>query len=118
MLEIPLAIVNTPTLPQWGLIALPLLLLTAGTIVIGRRQVAMAGTEGSLAQLSRSLGSPLFVRDLFLKTLAGTLALAIAGLAVAIWLFGSVSSLDLAGTLVCAVIVAYIAHLWIVTVRD
>ena len=57
------------------------------------------------------MNEPLFAPNVFSKVLAWTLIIAGAGLVGIILLFGPISKLDLCGTLVSAVIVAYIVHL-------
>jgi len=59
------------------------------------------------------MNEPLFVPNVFSKVLAWTLIITGVGLAGIILLFGSISALDLCGTLVSAVIIAYIIHLLI-----
>ena len=56
---------------------------------------------------------PTFIPSLFSKVLAVILVIAIAGLFGAVLIYGFVTKLDLGGTLICAVIIAYIVHLWI-----
>jgi hypothetical protein len=57
---------------------------------------------------------PLFVPALFAKVLTMVLAVAVAGIAGAIWLHGVIAARDVAGTLISAVIAAYWLHLLIV----
>lgn len=59
------------------------------------------------------MGEPLFIPSLFTKVLAVTMLVVIIGLTAVGIIHGSISTLDIAGTLVSAVIVAYIIHLWI-----
>jgi len=59
------------------------------------------------------MNRPLFVADIFSKALAWTLLVIGTGLVGIILLFGTISNLDLCGTLVSGVIIAYIVHLWI-----
>jgi uncharacterized membrane protein YjjB (DUF3815 family) len=59
------------------------------------------------------MNRPIFIASVFIKVLAWTLIIAVAGLVGAILIFGHISTLDLFGTLISAVIIAYIAHLWI-----
>jgi len=54
-----------------------------------------------------------FEPTLFAKVLAGTMAVALLGLLGAVWLFGSVTTTDTVGTLICILIVAYMVHLWL-----
>lgn len=59
------------------------------------------------------MNEPLFIPSLFSKVLAAIMAIVIAGLVIVGLLQGTISTLDIAGTLVSAVIVAYIVHLWV-----
>jgi hypothetical protein len=56
---------------------------------------------------------PIFIPSLFSKVLAVILAVSFVGILVSIWIYGHITTLDLAGTLICAVIISYIVHLWI-----
>ena len=56
---------------------------------------------------------PIFIPSLFSKVLAVILAIAIAGILISVMIYGHITKLDLGGTLICAVIVAYIVHIWI-----
>ncbi len=56
---------------------------------------------------------PIFIPSLFSKVLAVILAVSICGIFVSILIYGHITKLDLGGTLICAVIIAYIIHLWI-----
>ena len=57
------------------------------------------------------MNEPLFIPNVFSKVLAWTLIITGASLVGIILLFGHISTLDLYGTLVSAVIIAYIIHL-------
>jgi len=59
------------------------------------------------------MAQPVFIPSVFSKVLAAVLLVAIGGLTTIGLLQGSISTLDIAGTLVSSVIVAYIIHLWI-----
>lgn len=59
------------------------------------------------------MGEPLFIPSVFSKVLAVVLLIAIAGLTAVGIIQGEISTLDIGGTLVSAVIIAYIVHLWI-----
>ena len=59
-----------------------------------------------------------FVPSVFFKVLAATLAVVLLGWAGAIWLYGELSGTDIAGSLICTPIFAYMVHLWIVYARD
>jgi hypothetical protein len=57
--------------------------------------------------------NPIFIPSLFSKVAAVIMALTIVGLVGVVIVAGHITTLDLAGTLICAVIIAYIVHLWI-----
>ncbi|HEY8155527.1 MAG TPA: IPTL-CTERM sorting domain-containing protein [Myxococcota bacterium] len=103
-----------PTLSEWGVIAMTLLLLSAGTIVWSRRP-AMATAAGDRGAVTS--GSPLFAAGVYARVLAATLGLALFGLGLARW-FGPLAAVDVAGALVCAPLAAYLVHLWVVLWRN
>ncbi len=103
-----------PTVTEWGLILMTLLLLTTGTVVFTRRRLAMAGLGGGATQTTQAL----FVAAVFVKVLAATLTLALAGFAVALYLYGELATVDIVGALVCAPVFAYMVHLWILPNSD
>lgn len=109
--------VTIPTLSEWGLFAMALLGLTLGTIAIGRRTPVVAGA-GAATALAPLGNPPLFVGPVFTKTLAATLGVVVLGCAGAISVYGELAARDIAGSLLCAVVFAYMAHLWIVYTRD
>jgi len=110
-LEIEEAPGAIPTLSEWGLIILSLLLVTVGVVHIRRQQPAMAmAGAGAPVQSNESSGMSLFNRDAFGKCLTATWALSILGLGVAIWIMGSIPMRDIIGTMICATIVAYLVH--------
>lgn len=59
------------------------------------------------------MGNPIFIASLFFKVLAVVFPIAVAGIFVAILISGHITTLDLAGTFITAIIIAYIVHLWI-----
>ena len=60
---------------------------------------------------------PLFVPALFLKVLTVTLALVLAGFLLIYLVRGPISVVDIAGTLICTPIAAYLVHLWLAPVE-
>ncbi len=99
------------------MIVMTLLLLTVGTIFIQKRPI-MAGASGGTMQLSSPTNAPLFGPTVFTKVRVVTIALVLVGFAAVIWLFGSISPTDVGGTLVSAVIFAYMVHLWLTSSND
>jgi hypothetical protein len=101
-----------PTLSEWGLIIFSLLILTLATVVVVRRRTAMTAA-GAGSDVSTTIHGPLFIPQLYFKTLLVTLGMAAVVLVVATILSTSVPIRDFAGTIISAAIVAYMAHLWL-----
>lgn len=59
------------------------------------------------------MNNPIFIPSLFSKVIAVILILAILIILAVVLIAGHITTLDLAGTLISAVIIAYIIHLWI-----
>ncbi len=59
------------------------------------------------------MAEPIFIPSVFFKVLAVAFPIAVAGIVGVILVAGSITTLDLAGTLISMIIVAYIVHLWI-----
>ena len=59
------------------------------------------------------MNNPIFIPSLFSKVIAVVLTIAVLGILAVVWVAGHITTLDLAGTLISAVIIAYIIHLWI-----
>jgi hypothetical protein len=99
-----------PTLTEWGVIILLLLVLAVGMVFLYRRQtsLAMAGVAES-----SNVKSKLFDGKLFAKLFAVVLLIGLAGLVAAYLFYGSITKADPFGTFVSAAIVAYMAHLWL-----
>ncbi len=110
---------SVPTLSEWGMIIMALLLLVAGTIFIVRRQplIAEAATVGDI-QLNNRNNRSLFVPASFTKTLVSVSAVALIGLLIVRWLSGPISATDIGGTLLCAMIFGYLVHLLILATRN
>ncbi len=59
------------------------------------------------------MGEPIFIPSVFFKVLAVAFLVAVAGIVGVILIAGSITTLDLGGTLITMIIIAYIVHLWI-----
>jgi hypothetical protein len=112
--------ISAPTLSEWGAIIMALLFLVTGTVFIIQRRpitVLQSTREASLqAETQREV--PLLAVKVFSKVLLGVLLMFFLGLVVAWWLFGSISSSDIGGTLLCSIIFAYLVHLLFVVADD
>jgi hypothetical protein len=103
-----------PTLSEWGLVIMGLLLLTVGTLFVIRYQPAFAVAGG----ISSSTRPPMVALPLFGKVLGVCLALAPVTLLAISGLFGSITGADVFGVIACAVIIGYWLHLLILTRRQ
>ncbi len=99
-----------PTLTEWGVIILLLLVLAIGMVFLYQRQTSMAVAG---VTMSASTKPKLLDKKLFAKVFAVVLLLGIAGLVAAYFFYGSITNADPFGTFVSAGIVAYMAHLWL-----
>ncbi len=59
-----------------------------------------------------------FVPSVFFKVLAATLTAVLLGWVAAIWIYGSLETRDIIGSLICVPIFSYMVHLWIVYSRE
>lgn len=100
-----------PTLSEWGLILMALLLLSAGTVLFGRRSV-VAGSGSATWPGFTGASLPL-VPGLFTRVLAVISGLLLLGLGLAFALRMGPSPVDLAGSMLCAPVLAYLVHLWL-----
>jgi cysteine-rich repeat protein len=100
---------EVPTVSEWGLILMSLLLLTTATLVFaGGRRFATNGPIGA-----GGIASPPLNGNLYVKVLLATLSLVALGFVGAIALTGALSGVDIAGSLLCAPVFAYWVHLWL-----
>jgi hypothetical protein len=97
-----------PTVGQWGMILLVLLMLTASSVLLAQRRLATGG--GSHIEHA---APALFVPRIFARTLAGAAVTALAALAASSRLGLAPSTADVLGSLATAGILAYLAQLWI-----
>jgi hypothetical protein len=91
-----------PTLSQWGMIILTLLIMSGGIIQI----VAMFAPQALSAQ--RSIP---FERDIFVHSLRAVLILALVGAVLSVLLTGSIAASDIIGGSVTIPVLAYFHHL-------
>lgn len=69
--------------------------------------------------MKHSYGNPpFFVPALFLKVFAAVLAAVLVGFLIIYVVLGPLTGVDVAGTLVCAPIAAYLVHLWLAPAED
>lgn len=97
---------DIPTLSQWGLIVFGLLLISTGILFIRKRQLRMATCNVSVETNKQAL----YNRKIFIKTLAYILPAAIAFMIILNFFTGDLTRVDIAGTLLCSVIAAFILH--------
>lgn len=104
---------SVPTIGEWGVVILSLLLLSASSVLFGARAAAPAGAggRGRLAVAS-AFDGPLLGKALAVAGVSWLLAAA----AITAWR-GAPTPADLAGSFVTMGILAYQAHLWILQRR-
>ncbi len=100
-------IAPVPTLSQWSLILLTLLLLSLGTVHILRQKYTLA----QAGEASGNTTFPLFHAPTYLSTLPKMLPVLLVSF-IAIWLgWGEITPMDVPFTLLSVGIIAYIVHL-------
>ncbi len=101
-----------PTMSEWGLILLALLLMTFGTLLIGATKASVVGTNYSvqLSSLTKLSTYP-FDKTVFVKAAALTLGLIILFALGTLWVYGTIALVDIVGTAVTAPIFTYLVHL-------
>lgn len=104
-----------PTVSEWGLMLIGLLLLSAGTVVVTsiQPQPAAAGRTPIGPVQPRILDA-----GLYLRVLPVCLAIAALGLLAAFAYFGELALRDAIGSALCACAAAHTIHLWILSIRD
>jgi hypothetical protein len=96
-----------PTMGQWGLITLFLIMLSMGTVLVMRRQASVAGTNVSVAD-----NKVPFSKALYPKVLVACLVAVAAIFAVAVAFFGyELTNADIPGSLLATPVLAYLVHL-------
>ena len=109
------AVAPIPTLGEWGLITLALLLLSFGTVTVMRKEgaLSMAG-----ASMNVGLNKPVFSSEMFKKALPYTIALG-ALLSIGSWITtGTITSVDIFGGLIAGSVLTYWAHLVMMFKKD
>ena len=109
---------SIPTLSEWKQIFLTLLMLCLVMGFVGNQSPKLyKGNVGIMhcTGISRLI---VFERAVFFTAMQWIGTAVIWGLAVATALWGSVSMLDIVGTLFCATVVAYIVHLVVLAVGE
>jgi len=108
-IDFPVALENIPTLSQWGLILLSLLLLTLGSVsIIRQRETAFAAVNANATSLHRP--TPLFNADLFQKIALKSIPFMIAAIAVISIAEGGLFVRNILGTMASGFILAYLVH--------
>ena len=109
------AVEPIPTVGEWGLITLALLLLSFGTVTVMRKEgaLSMAG-----ASMNVGLNKPVFSSEMFKKALPYTIALG-ALLSVGSWITtGTITTVDIFGGLIAGSVLTYWAHLVMMFKKD
>jgi hypothetical protein len=100
-----------PTVSEWGLFLMLLLLLSAGTILFGQRRALLAGANQGFD--AGAFTRPPLAAGLFFKTLVAVAGFAMVALLTTFALAGEVAAVDVTGTVLCVPVLAYLIHLWL-----
>lgn len=103
-----------PTLSEWGLITLAILLMTFGTLYIGRREEVLAHSlqmNASRQEYGFQWQHPPLNWNILQKTLFGTGLLAFIAAILTFATYGSIAAVDVLGTAIAGPLFAYLAHL-------
>lgn len=103
-----------PTLGEWGIVILSLLLLASSSVLFTNRRTATA-TGGARGGQGPAL--PLVDRRILVRTLGAAGSLWLLGVAAMTVLAGAPGTTDLIGSSITAGILAYQIHLWILQAR-
>lgn len=101
-----------PTLSEWGVIILLLLVLAVGMVFLYQRQPSLALAGVAVSQTTGTKPK-LFDRKLFAKVFAIVLLIGAAGLLGAYLWFGQITTADPYGVFVSAAVIAYMVQLGI-----
>lgn len=104
-----------PTLGEWGLMTLALLLLSFGTVTVMRKEGALSMAGSSM---NVGLNRPVFNSEMFKKALPYTIALG-ALLSIGSWITtGTITTVDIFGGLIAGSVLTYWAHLVMMFKKD
>jgi len=117
-LELVEIVETIPTLSQWGLILLALLLLTFSTMAILQRQPLAASTGSGNAHITVPSKALLFDSQLYWKTLPKILLLVPVVLLLFYFVYGFITTADVLGTVISAGIITYWIQLILVSHRN
>jgi uncharacterized membrane protein YczE len=102
---------SAPTLSEWGIVIMGLILAATGTFFIFHRHLTASPLTAGNTQFTERADQPLLSLKGFGKVLVRAVAVVLPGLLILALLDISISILDICGTLLCVLIVAYIVHL-------
>ncbi len=111
--KLPIPNAAIPTVSEWGLMLLSLLLLNFGTLFILQQQYSLAHIkEQTHYKINNSLPSFPFILPIFKKALLVSLLIAFTFFFISLALTGTITTTDFIGTLVCLPFLGYLLHLW------
>lgn len=110
---------NIPTLSEWGLITLALLMMIYSSIALGFKSISFAGTGGSNIPLpgGRMFFLP-FNKGVFDKSLLFTATLALIGFTICFAIYRAVFMPDIIGVAIAGPLFAYLMHLLIMSEKN
>jgi len=98
---------SVPTMSEWGLIILSLLLLTLGSVsIIRQRQTALLTANGTNLKLEM----PLFNERIFRKIAMKSIPFTVVAIAIISMIEGGIFTRNLVGTIISGLIISYLIH--------
>ncbi len=98
-----------PTVSQWGMIILILLLLSIGVVYARQTQASIVTTNGFNLPLGQGLRMP-FERHLYFRALLWTGAIACIAAISSLLIYGEITLVDIVGSILAAPIFTYLMH--------
>lgn len=105
------ALEGIPTLSEWGLISLALLILSLGAIKLGATSLSLSGAGSSSLPLPSTGFRLPFSASILRKAFALTAVLALIGFVICFGIYGAIFMSDMIGVMVAGPIFAYLMHL-------
>ncbi len=106
----PCPVTDIPTLSEWGLILLSLLLMSYGAVQMTAGKLAINGNTNIPLPMGNQFNLP-FNAAIFEKSLKFTALLALIGFAICFAIYGAIFLPDIIGFILTAPIFAYLLHL-------
>ncbi len=108
---------SVPTVSEWGMIILILLLLTLGVVYVRQTQTSLITNNGFNLPIGQGLRVP-FERHVYLKALIWTGVIACIAAVCSLIAYGEITLVDIVGTIIAAPIFTYLMHVLMTSETD